>query len=515
MLSISTPSGIDNGGSGSINNHNLALTSKKLSKANEITLIPSKPKIVTQNLSLKPPPFNSNLTMDSDINQSDINNQNYLSVSFSGETISNQSMSISENFVPNSTSELMYPMYQSAHVPRRHSTIDSYNSIDIDFQNQSHNHNNNDMHLSLDMDSKSTSMTHFENSSFYQNYYMQPSSKESMYSNNLNIDSFQSFHSIKANTQLPFYSESNALLSLPKKISLYKTELCRTFEETGYCRYGVKCQFAHDKSELRIIPRHPRYKTEICRTFWELGNCPYGKRCCFIHLEAGTLMNGKPPGQAKITSDNQFNGPVYQGFQKDQLVKSSLLDGSNSLDHLIPLSQDNHFNPLDSNYNNINNLSLTDLHLSIPYSPPPSTTSSGDSSFSLSPGFDWMRTRRSQSLSLPSPTSGNWGLKPSSFINSSTSSQTTPISPKGFDIYSLDPSIPILENNNYICQSCSKDSNDHDNLPSTTPHFSIPCKVNNSALRFDNSGHSCNINIEDESSESIMADSLLASLPDY
>lgn len=72
---------------------------------------------------------------------------------------------------------------------------------------------------------------------------------------------------------------------MDKKIVLYKTEMCRTFEETGTCKYGVKCQFAHDPAEIRAIPRHPRYKTEICKTFWQLGNCPYGKRCCFIHTE--------------------------------------------------------------------------------------------------------------------------------------------------------------------------------------------------------------------------------------
>jgi hypothetical protein len=31
----------------------------------------------------------------------------------------------------------------------------------------------------------------------------------------------------------------------PKRTSLYKTELCRSFEESGFCRYGAKCQFAH------------------------------------------------------------------------------------------------------------------------------------------------------------------------------------------------------------------------------------------------------------------------------
>lgn len=70
-----------------------------------------------------------------------------------------------------------------------------------------------------------------------------------------------------------------------KKMGLYKTELCRSWEETGACRYGNKCQFAHSREELRVIDRHPKYKTEMCKTFWEKGTCPYGKRCCFIHTD--------------------------------------------------------------------------------------------------------------------------------------------------------------------------------------------------------------------------------------
>lgn len=76
------------------------------------------------------------------------------------------------------------------------------------------------------------------------------------------------------------------LNGLDKKITLYKTEMCRTLQETGHCRYSSKCQFAHSPSELRPVPRHPRYKTELCATYWErTGDCPYGRRCCFIHTE--------------------------------------------------------------------------------------------------------------------------------------------------------------------------------------------------------------------------------------
>ncbi|KAH7915110.1 hypothetical protein BJ138DRAFT_1098115 [Hygrophoropsis aurantiaca] len=81
-----------------------------------------------------------------------------------------------------------------------------------------------------------------------------------------------------------------------RKLGLYKTELCRSWEEKGTCRYGAKCQFAHGEDELRNVARHPKYKTEICRaqTFWVSGACPYGKRCCFIHTELP--VSGIAPG---------------------------------------------------------------------------------------------------------------------------------------------------------------------------------------------------------------------------
>lgn len=48
--------------------------------------------------------------------------------------------------------------------------------------------------------------------------------------------------------------------NVKKKPTLYKTELCRSFEETGSCRYGNKCQFAHGEPEKRTIQRHPKVR---------------------------------------------------------------------------------------------------------------------------------------------------------------------------------------------------------------------------------------------------------------
>ncbi|KAJ8330416.1 hypothetical protein QVD99_007754 [Batrachochytrium dendrobatidis] len=97
----------------------------------------------------------------------------------------------------------------------------------------------------------------------------------------------------------PTTSGSGSSAPKVKNPTLYKTELCRAWEETGSCRYGTKCQFAHSSSELRQLDRHPKYKTEMCKTFWERGSCLYGKRCCFIHLER-TAADGAVPTAAAL-----------------------------------------------------------------------------------------------------------------------------------------------------------------------------------------------------------------------
>uniref|UniRef100_A0A8D0H3H1 mRNA decay activator protein ZFP36 n=1 Tax=Sphenodon punctatus TaxID=8508 RepID=A0A8D0H3H1_SPHPU len=82
----------------------------------------------------------------------------------------------------------------------------------------------------------------------------------------------------------------------PSLSSRYKTELCRTFSETGKCKYGAKCQFAHGRAELRALSRHPKYKTELCHKFYLYGECPYGSRCHFIHYpeEQGLAPSSTP-----------------------------------------------------------------------------------------------------------------------------------------------------------------------------------------------------------------------------
>lgn len=115
----------------------------------------------------------------------------------------------------------------------------------------------------------------------------------------------------------------------------YKTELCRPFEESGICRYGHKCQFAHGSRELRTPLRHPKYKTEPCRTFHSVGICPYGTRCHFIHNQHDhqAALSGSASEEPCSANDNDA-GP--SGFNGEPQPTSSVSSSSLPLGHSHP-----------------------------------------------------------------------------------------------------------------------------------------------------------------------------------
>lgn len=126
----------------------------------------------------------------------------------------------------------------------------------------------------------------------------------------------QTFQKRLSNPNLPVHSDSNSKVTSQR----YKTELCRSYDETGLCKYGEKCQFAHGYHELRSLNRHPKYKTVLCRTYHCTGYCkcfapltrsnsiieqislfdlgPYGPRCHFVHDECVESL----PSQSKSSS---------------------------------------------------------------------------------------------------------------------------------------------------------------------------------------------------------------------
>ncbi|KAF5444140.1 hypothetical protein F2P56_036640 [Juglans regia] len=74
--------------------------------------------------------------------------------------------------------------------------------------------------------------------------------------------------------------------------SLYKTEICRSWEDSGSCRYGSKCQFAHGKEELRPTRFPAKNKSEMYKSCSGTGSGIYGAKNRHVHqvvAAAGTV----------------------------------------------------------------------------------------------------------------------------------------------------------------------------------------------------------------------------------
>ena len=127
-------------------------------------------------------------------------------------------------------------------------------------------------------------------------------------------------------------SNGNSSTSQIGPSSRYKTELCRSFQEVGSCKYGDKCQFAHGEEELRTVTRHPKFKTENCKSFHSTGFCPYGPRCHFIHNKEEHKKTLHPimSGGNNVSNMSSTPAVIGQRLFDNQLVPASglLVSGS-------------------------------------------------------------------------------------------------------------------------------------------------------------------------------------------
>lgn len=90
-----------------------------------------------------------------------------------------------------------------------------------------------------------------------------------------------------SNNYRNFSENSDSFLKKENKTdSKYKTELCKTYSEKGFCPYGFKCRFAHGKNELIQKKVNCKlYKQKECHSFFSNHYCNYGSRCHFKHDE--------------------------------------------------------------------------------------------------------------------------------------------------------------------------------------------------------------------------------------
>ncbi|KAG8231976.1 hypothetical protein J437_LFUL010075 [Ladona fulva] len=230
--------------------------------------------------------------------------------------------------------------------------------------------------------------------------------------------------------------------------SRYKTELCRPFEESGSCKYGDKCQFAHGAQELRTLVRHPKYKTELCRTFHSSGFCPYGPRCHFIH--------NAEEARAAAAANAAANGSGSNGVSKSGQVLS--LSGSNG-----PLSPQqggsaapqhhHHF------YHHTRPKPLSSLGSTAESPSPPSSLSESPTSLSsffsepdLYPGNAFSSPPSSSSSSSSANTAFSFGQDFTSLVRPGSLGRmvrkTEPASPPPLNLPSLAPSGGVLGRRN-------------------------------------------------------------------
>ncbi|CAH9058465.1 unnamed protein product [Cuscuta europaea] len=69
------------------------------------------------------------------------------------------------------------------------------------------------------------------------------------------------------------------------KNSFYKRDKCLFWEDSGSCRLGSKCQFAHGQEELRQARLTTKSnRNEICKLS-NMGACSYAIKCNYFHLQ--------------------------------------------------------------------------------------------------------------------------------------------------------------------------------------------------------------------------------------
>ncbi len=109
----------------------------------------------------------------------------------------------------------------------------------------------------------------------------------------------------------------------------FKTELCKTFSDTGFCAYGNKCRFAHGKDELfDRMASHPKYRKSDCLTFHTEGFCNYGPRCHFRHNESisydkvtRSYFYWKLQAAPVSNSHNYKRLPIFEACTKTQKMQ--------------------------------------------------------------------------------------------------------------------------------------------------------------------------------------------------
>ncbi len=103
----------------------------------------------------------------------------------------------------------------------------------------------------------------------------------------------------------------------------YKTEMCKSWSEAGFCPYGNKCRFAHGKQELfDKVVNCKKYKQKECMSFFKNKYCNYGSRCHFRHAESNLQDIPRTQHSMLLSLYNTIENPLEVENEIFQLLLS-------------------------------------------------------------------------------------------------------------------------------------------------------------------------------------------------
>ncbi|XP_057494502.1 uncharacterized protein LOC130779741 isoform X2 [Actinidia eriantha] len=115
-------------------------------------------------------------------------------------------------------------------------------------------------------------------------------------------------------------SSGSSSSSLGSK-SFYKTEICRSWEDSSHCRYGSKCQ--EEVRPLRF-PTKNKSEAQTCKSYSSSGTCSYGSKCRFAHHQVMTaaISPTGPSVPAATLATTQIISPIETENSSESSSKS-------------------------------------------------------------------------------------------------------------------------------------------------------------------------------------------------
>ncbi|XVF01612.1 hypothetical protein REPUB_Repub04eG0103600 [Reevesia pubescens] len=97
-------------------------------------------------------------------------------------------------------------------------------------------------------------------------------------------------------------------------VGFYKSEICRTWEEFGHCRYASKCQFAHGKEDVRptCFPFRGKSEAQMYKSYASTVSSTFGSKSRQLHpvSETPAIIAQQDPSPRPDYTSQRFSAPI-------------------------------------------------------------------------------------------------------------------------------------------------------------------------------------------------------------